>query len=296
MFCEIYEYSDGSEMCVSESFRTVYVSPIQPPFLYNNQCTSTILTRFIPVYVFMYAIQFVVTLFLATMLTLVRYNSIPHWMRKVLPGVFWPYHDWDHDNNISPRDMLKTTQIISFDILNHLTIFITFGIACPYLALILLVAVTLKLSMWRLIISRFVYERATMEKECVNKNSSEGKNIVLCLSSACEPISDLMEDNLRPIISSSALFYAVLCWDVVGDEVGLRYSLWAPVSVLALPAIVWVIFLFRQWRAAKLEDDCVKKEDELDSSANSGQANISRPSVNPLHIPDVTHIEMMKEC
>jgi hypothetical protein len=42
-------------------------APVTPPFVYNNQCASVILTSFIPVLIIGYSIQLIVTLGLPMM-------------------------------------------------------------------------------------------------------------------------------------------------------------------------------------------------------------------------------------
>ena len=145
-------------MCTQFSSRTVYVVPFEPPFIYNNICTSVILTSYIPVYVFVYAIQLFVLIVSFVTFSSIRYRDIPAWLRKGLPGVFWPEHEWTSQDT-APRDLLKSTEIVSFDILNHLAVFATFGMSSPFLGVLMLLSVTLKLFMWRVVIGRFVQSR-----------------------------------------------------------------------------------------------------------------------------------------
>jgi hypothetical protein len=245
-YCYLFNFEDGALVCAQEAIRTVYVSPLRPPFLYNNLCTSTILTSYIPVYVFEYAIQLLVSILLVTILTSIEYSSFPIWLQKGLHGVFWPNQQWIKDF-IVPRDLLKATEIISFDILNHLAVFVTFGISSPFLAVILIFSVCLKLHLWRMIIGRFVYSRLSVRENICNidrdnKESSRDDGIAT-LSIACLPIMEMLEHCIRPIVLSSAVFFAFICWDVAGDEVGWRASVWAPLTVLTIPLLLWCFVL-----------------------------------------------------
>jgi hypothetical protein len=240
-YCEFTNFDGNTTVCLSEGFRTELIKPFQPPFLYNNLCTSTILTKYIPVYVFVYSIQLFVSILMVVLLTSVVYTSLPRLLRKGLHGVFWPNHEWV-SSGIVPRDILKAPEIISFDILSHLAIFLTFGISCPYLVLILIFSVCLKLYMWRVVIGRFVFVRSSLGSNSggVGGSSDCGDGIsnddgLTTLSVACLPILDMLEDCIWPIVLSSAVFFAFVCWDMAGDVVGWRKSFWAPVTVLLFP-------------------------------------------------------------
>ena len=242
-YCEFTNFDGNTTVCLGEGIRTELIKPFQPPFLYNNLCTSTILTKYIPVYVFVYSIQLFVSILMVVLLTSVDYTSLPRLLRKGLHGVFWPNHEWV-SSGIVPRDILKAPEIISFDILSHLAIFLTFGISSPYLALILIFSVCLKLYMWRVVIGRFVFVRSSLginsDSGGVGGSGDCGDGIsnddgLMTLSVACLPVLDMLEDCIWPIVLSSAVFFAFVCWDMAGDVVGWRKSFWAPVTVLLFP-------------------------------------------------------------
>jgi hypothetical protein len=52
---------------------------------------------------------------------------------------------------------------------------------------------------------------------------------------------DMLEDCMRPIVLSSAVFFACICWDMAGDKVGWRGSFWAPASVMMVPVLLWCV-------------------------------------------------------
>jgi hypothetical protein len=244
--------------------------------LYNNLCTSTILTSYIPVYVFVYAIQLLVSVLLVVVLTSVEYTSLPRWLQKGLHGVFWPGHEWISDR-IVPRDLLKATEIISFDILNHLAVFVTFGISSPYLAVILIFSVCLKLYIWRMIIGRFAYTRSCPNSESIcniGGYKESGDDGLASLSLACLPIMDMLEDCMRPIVLSSAVFFACICWDMAGDKVDWRASFWAPASVMMVPVLLWcVVFAHKHSnKMAAGSDGSSVEEDTLTVTEESQQS------------------------
>jgi hypothetical protein len=285
--CFLNLFIDGEFSCLQESTRTVFVTPLRPPFLYNNLCTSTILTSYIPVYVFVYAIQLFVVVLQVAVLTSLEYSSFPKLLQKGLHGVFWPNHEWVL-SRIVPRDILKVTEIISFDILNHLAVFVTFGISSPYLALILIVSVCLKLYMWRVMIGRFAYIRSTPVCKSSELNRHwevdgvNGDGGLSTLNMACLPILDILEDSLWPIVVSSSMFFACICWDMAGDKVDWVGSIWAPAIVLMVP------FLLRGgvWMHAKHIGSKMKTTSD-DSTSTFVQTAMNKSQSNPIHSKSV---------
>ena len=276
---------DGSVTCRDYGVQTVEVVPLIPPFSYNNLCSSVLLTSFIPVYILVSSFQALVPLIQVCLFTSSKYTSFPKPLRKVLFGIFWPDYwkenqssasanggadDNDYDAQAEPLKLLKSNRIITTDILCPLLIFCTFGISSPFLALIMLVSVSLKHHMWLLMLGRFVHTRVTAaaataghdsddgnrgeyggvrgrQSENGNRNSTNNEveevnkdQALVALSAACVPIVDIVARCVWPVIWSSASFFAFLCWDVLGDEVGWKRALWAPCLVLALPLVLWM--------------------------------------------------------
>ena len=231
-------------------------------------------------YVFVYAIQLLVSMILLAMVTLVEYASLPRWLQKGMHGVFWPNHEWAVCTK--PRDILKAPEIISFDILNHLAVFVTFGISSPYLALILIFSVCLKLYMWRVMIGRFVFVRSSSSSNVSGKGGlggcEEGKSdddSLTTLSVACLPVLDTLEDCMRPIVLSSAVFFAFVCWDMAGDEANWFDSIWAPVIVLMIPLLLWSYIGLVDW----MQHHRKNVEDVL---LGDGEVVISQDVDNPM--------------
>jgi hypothetical protein len=273
-----YEYcaylvnlADGTTSCRDYALAEVEVAPLVPPFSYNNLCSSVLLTSFIPVFILVCALQLLLPLVQVCLFASSKYTHFPKPLRKVLFGIFWPEY-WRKDNSSSvvsgavdekepselaePLLLLKASRIISTDILNPLLVLCTFGICSPFLALIMLVSVSLKHYMWVLFLGRFVHTRITATMAsfgATNRNTEVDTSsmsvqhrqvgedhALVALSAACVPILDIVTRCVWPVIWSSSLFFAFLCWDVLSDEVGWRKALWAPVGVLCLPVCLWV--------------------------------------------------------
>ena len=249
-------------------------------------------------YVFAYALQLLVSLLLVVVLTFVDYSRVPAWLQKGLHGVFWPGHEWV-SSRVVPRDVLKATEIISFDILGHLAVFVTFGISSPYLALILIFSVCLKLYMWRVIIGRFVYIRSSPSRDlaCSMGGQQESGDVGLSmLNLACLPILDMLERGMWAILLSSAVFFGFICWDMAGDKVDWKGSIWAPLTVLSIPLLLWCcVVLFRYHRVDASSDN---KGQQSDTGATLRQgvtwsSAAGAAAVNPMQ--RASNIEMRVE-
>ena len=258
--------------CTTFGTRVMEVAPLVPPFSYNNLCTSMILTSYIPVFIFIYAVHILLPIVsmvvFASVDTPVRF---PAFVRIVTQGVFWPDY-WqcgdghneaikctesgsistieenaDSKSHPKPIELLKADRIISSDILSHMLIFFTFGLCSPLLSAAIFVAASLKHQMWIILLGRFVDKRLKANARV----QAGGKDFALsALSEACVPVLEKVTHCVWPVIWTSALFFAFLGWDILGDYLAWRVSVWAPIVTLCVPACLW-IFTFARSRQRK---------------------------------------------
>ena len=286
----------------------VEVAPLIPPFSYNNLCSSVLLTRFIPVYILVHSFQVLLPVVQIAIFMSVDRAAFPKALRPMLNGVFWPDHwsggsnrnsnsDIMHEEHADPMMLLKAHRIVGSDILNHLLVFCTFGICSPFLALIMLVSVGMKHHMWMVLIGRFVFCRVyRCTKEglagvkynggCSDslKGHIGGDDAVLALSTACLPIMDIVCSCVWPVVWSSGLFFSFLCWDVLGDEVGWKQALWAPVMILGYCACMWVFVRII---------DSFKKSGEGNSNFEESDDVWRDDSCNPMRVTEIMMSSMV---
>ena len=298
----VFNFDGLPSQCAIYQIQTVIVAPLVPPFSYNNLCSSVLLTRFIPVYILVHSFQIMLPFIQVWVFMMTRYSSFPKYIQPVLNGVFWPHH-WSRKPHSSvsagivcemsdPHHLLKANRIISSDILNHLLVFCTFGMCSPFLALIMVVSVSLKHRMWVMLIGRFVHSRvvgSTSAKSDIDTNANAGTgadvvsdsseridvgddNALVALSAACVPILDIVSGCVWPVVFSSGLFFSFLCWDVLGDDIGWKEALWAPALILGLCACMWGVVYF----GVRKQQDC---DVPLALFGNNSQLMES----NPLH-------------
>jgi Leucine-rich repeat (LRR) protein len=110
-----------------EGARIIGYSSAVPSWLYSYQCSSSILTNYIPVLLFAYAISgIVVPVFrwLAWHSCEMRIQKWPKWVRKIILG---------SQDRIGNHAVHAATAILCKECLN-MSVLLTFGLACPLLA------------------------------------------------------------------------------------------------------------------------------------------------------------------
>ena len=148
-----------------------------PPFTYNNQCGSVVLTAYIPVFLLGYSIQLVLPLILLAVLTCLSHDSIPSSVRMMFHGIIWPEY-WLHGgdavlahNNGNPSRILAMRPILCNDVCNNWLVMVTFGLCSPILAVAIACSVVLKMSLWVLLIGRFT-KRSLLDRDGGSGGSS----------------------------------------------------------------------------------------------------------------------------
>jgi hypothetical protein len=143
---------------------------ITPPFFYSYQCGSTLLTAYIPVY--MYSISLQVLSILISLVLILSLSSHTHhpqwqWFFDSFPDVSWPERisEFDHrlEENLHPRQqrlmkrrrLIKPHQIIS-RAMNNFILLLSFGLCSPVLCIYIAFCISLHLCSWLLLIHRFV--------------------------------------------------------------------------------------------------------------------------------------------
>ena len=183
--CDLYTtLENGETHCTLYGKTYVESVPLVPPFTYNNQCGSVVLTSYIPVLLLGYAIQLMLTFLALAFLTYVPYGLLSSFVRNMLHGIILlvvcPEY-WLQEGDASIRNrailsadptiLLKICTIFCNDVFNNWLMMMTFGLCSPVLVVAIACAVVLKMSlcMWTLLLGRFTkcvleHEDDTMRK------------------------------------------------------------------------------------------------------------------------------------
>lgn len=254
--------SDGGDTyCSRFSIVEADSASLVPPFLYNNQCGSEILTSFIPVLMLGYSIQLLLTILAFAFLPYVPYVSMSHVVLKIFHGVICPDY-WLQGGDLlvvnkalvkrDPRVLLKIQTVFCNDVLNNWLLMLTFGLFSPVLAAAIACVVVLKMFLWVFLIGRFT--RCALQAGCVGgttittatvatksidgtaavaaADDQNGCDVVhfslAALAAAYTPLFEVLARAFWRLVWCSALFVSLLGWDMAADDVGWLRSLWIP--------------------------------------------------------------------
>lgn len=221
---------------------------VLPPFSYSYQCGSTLLTNYIPVYIYSVSLQNIVFLAQLAFIYYSNYISYPVWLMKKFPGIFWPSF-WPYPCDMSDHArMIRPYQIISF-IANNCIILLSFGICSPVLGCYISLSVCCNLSCWMILIARFVFLRLEgLGRYLADRVVSDTEHIVwehkdfyLCrLHHQLHNVQQSIMVSKWPVACTSTLFMMLLCWDMVGDQVGWYAGLWVPITGAGMIILIWI--------------------------------------------------------
>ena len=215
----IYSYEDciqttlwidtGILECTGYAYFSVDVPPLTPPFSYNYDCSSVILTSYIPVYIYMYTLLALAPFASIMFISACKYEWIPTLIQVRMPGIMWPLHwsmkgsdefnttpdgtgsmrlrtmsdmsDVSSDEGSDaasvvsgqqpePKLMINIAPIVAL-LMHNLYIMSTFGLCSPYLAIMVVFCVCSHIIMWKVVLGRFVICRLHLEAEVMRKRS-----------------------------------------------------------------------------------------------------------------------------
>jgi hypothetical protein len=229
------------------------VTSFPPPFIYSFQCSSALLTNYVPVFMIQYAIAGVV--FPIARYAMVWYcKSITidvaskelcatgadifessSWLKntfhKAIPTCLWPlqfalkYKRFVFESN--SREYFQARTIL-FSIVGGYVVLLTFGVAFPPLALVIASAMVSLTAMWQIVIQRHVDESSYLSDE---------DQVLFCskLEMDCKEVWKSFIRSYALLIVSCSFFYGLYFIDVTPNYYDAAF-----VSV-AIPT-TWLIF------------------------------------------------------
>ena len=238
--------------CVEYAEVSVDVIPVTPPLTYNYMCTSVLLAAYIPVYLYVYGLQIILQLLVPVLRR--QWVSMPASIRRMEHGMLWP-DNWSPDSHSSWQLLKSHTVVSSF--LGHIALLLTFGLFFPPLALSIVVTCALYSMQIRWMLGGFIRHRMKSIRPLYgHDDGGEGSGVggekclglfhlradlaVICLEKNASHWIEAVERCLWFVAATVSLFYAVLCWDLAGDDTGWKYSAWVPISVFCFLCVMMV--------------------------------------------------------
>jgi hypothetical protein len=200
---------------------------------------------YIPVLLIGFSIQLVLSFVLPFILC-----QLGKWwhVTDVIHGILWPeFWSCDDDADLATRNrgrlekkptiLLSSNVILCFDVLNNLMIMLTFGLCSPILAVAVTCTVVSKMGVLLYLVGR--YTTHLKDSHCADGSSIHFG--VVALGKVQFLLMEVLQRSFWLIAWTSALFFAMVCWDVGSDEVGLVDSIWIPALAIGYPLLLWMI-------------------------------------------------------
>lgn len=170
------------------------------------------------------------------------------------PGIMWPdnwlqegpegFSDVEVEANkyiiARPKRLLNIKTIMGY-FSNAAVVLLTFGLCSPYLAMAIIASTTVTVGMWLMFLGRFTHYR-------VYGIPKYEDHALISLDTQVSEAIGLIKVCVWPVVNSSCLFFAFLCWDMAGDEVGVVDAIFIPCIALSMPFLIWASIRLFEWK------------------------------------------------
>jgi hypothetical protein len=231
--CDVFDATTGCQSYAMQTATTSY----DPPFSYSNQCSSSLLSYYAPVFVYMSLIVTFVHPLLSVAhcamykrlgqsaqgRTIISY-CVPRILRI---DAFTVQSEAPHGPTHLPWD---ANQFL-VTILSYVGVLLTFGVVFSPLAVSMCVAVFCAVFLARIEVG--LYLSAAL--------AANALTYVDAVNAACDEVGSV--DQLRQaagvILFVMGTFYAFFLFDTLGDAQGARAACWVMVVVPLVPVLLW---------------------------------------------------------
>ena len=211
-----------------------------PPFIYNYQCASATLVNFTPVFFLAYAILAVVPPLVALLMSVPSVATIcPVWFVKSIPSIFWPPKTTP-SSLLSDATIIKPDRIVT-NLMSHMSIHLTYGVASPLLAFVMSVALISVTSVHLTIVGRFLHHQ--YDTRAVDASGG--------LEAACTSVLDGLPACLWTILVGSAFVFSTVVEDFAGDEVGWKMALSVAIPTWLVPVAAYLSLRYAIQKTAR---------------------------------------------
>jgi hypothetical protein len=205
---------------------------ISPAFSYSYQCGSTLMTSYIPVFMYTTSFQILSIFLLVILIFVLDSPQTPLWILKLFPRVCWIMCP---ENSSIGTLLIDPSRIIS-TLMNNLILLLSFGLCCPVLGSSVTGCICVNLVSWKMITGRFV----KTHRCCLSiPPRREDQLLLILLEQQLEGVSSYLQLCKWPVILTSTLFTTLISWDMAGDKVGWMKALWVPIVGAVILMTIW---------------------------------------------------------
>lgn len=276
---------------VCASYESIDISTsYQPTFTYSYQCTSTLLSVFVPVWIYMFLFGSIVLPMLTWVLYLlveVEENHHQTAAKKLIVMQDFQFFTllrhriWLYFN---PQSYLLVCRLDDYKkqvvmLCNSIAIVLIFGVLFPPLAVVGCIAIVVQLRMQKVLLlqmwktCRGIASVATATNGLAIEEAKQWQN---CIQQHIQDItthfSPTYVHTMRNVVLYVSIVWGVFLWDIVGDTEGLLPSMW----ILFLMGTVGLLLRFQQFfRRQKSKDAVLQSVDIECQEFHSKRPNIS---------------------
>ena len=233
-YTECVSLNPDTELCV-QTEKFYLPTSFNPPFTYNYQCSSSLITYYSPAFVSMCIVSTFVT-------PLVQYMC--QWLhRRAARNTLW-YRLLDR---CLPRLMkpLSSTTVVSgkgyinagglmTTLISTLGLILTFGVMFPPLC----VAFTVSLC------ATVFYFRNNVVRIIQDPTQLESGNIMEIIKTECNSVDAMLilKGSVWLLITVSCWFYTLFLFDTLGDAVGFERAYWVLIVMPLMPLVFYGLY------------------------------------------------------
>jgi hypothetical protein len=257
--------------CLKYSVTGVSTS-YSPPFFYNFSCASAILENYVPVYFISYSLLALIPLFTFLLfqspfeISSFLPNSMLLLLVRYIPLLWRAPTSYPFQIQYHPSSKLFKPNRIICNILSHLSVLMTFGLAYPFLALAIVVAVCVVTWYHEMTIGRYLEYRFSLyltvqsvtrpaAGTIATERDDDDNDLTGGMNSACSDILSGLSTSLWTILIGSSILFSFLIFDFSGDEIARDQAL----SLAGLACVIPIIF---GWLSFKFASHTLRKSEE----------------------------------
>lgn len=258
-YCYTLEFQD-LDRCAVMSTANVATS-YNPPFMYDFQCGSAMITDYVPVFMFVYIFTGFVMPAIFLFLIWWGADSLPRVLVEKLPGIFFPgatdqldvvKQDESTDSSNSTcrgagsivvdtshricSSVAKPESLVS-SLMHHFVVLLTFGIAFPPLAFVITFSLVTSVVFWKALIGRYIQfyrDRVSSRVLCGHRTVAVE---LLALQVELVDAWKGSRSSARIITVSSSVFFGLFFFDITAGEIGWNQAFAFPVALFLGPLI-----------------------------------------------------------
>lgn len=232
-----------------------------PSYTYSFQCSSSLLSNFAQVFIYRFMISsFVLPLFhvfVKQAQIFVYYH--PQWKKysfsfinSILPLVLLPSLGFDFE---LPSNKFLPTETIIIVFITDISIVIIFGTLFPPIALIGCISIVITSIYHQILYGRLICLASSPTSSSSLPSSTlavssirMSKRILSHILIHLQHLDVFLAETLRKLSGIIAIIWAWFVWDIMGDQLGLKKSIWILVVMPFLPMILTRIHRVIEWK------------------------------------------------